>query len=424
MVLTASQTAAFFEHEDQMGIPRETVLQLALEGIVSVTDLAEFNRDSIQRLADNLRVPGGRVPDPNPNAQRGATIPTPSFILSAKSYRRLQVATNLVKYYNDTGRELTAENLQWNHVMKNFEVQWNALLYKKNARPPDVPKINETLPGIEWMEAFKIFLSRVVGVRTIPLCYVIRDEVKVPVVTPPLAPNQPYSNEHGSLQRELIARSSHAHDLFFDDNASVYHYLEEATRSTSYSDFVHLFKSNRDGRGVWFALVRQFASARKCHDEIYQQDRFLRTSTWNDHNNILLESFISQHRNAFVSMQLCAQYVQDQLPDEHSRVRFLLDAIRSSDPRLEAAMSRVHADEGSNGMRNDFEAAAAQLVPFDPVARRHRVAGSKRGQSLNSGTEKGRRSFKRKKKKESALCMDENQILQAEETEEVPSWVG
>ena len=69
MVLTAAQTTAFFEHVDQMGIPHVTVLQLQAEGITSVSDLADFNKDSLQQLADNLRHPGGHVPDPNPTAQ-------------------------------------------------------------------------------------------------------------------------------------------------------------------------------------------------------------------------------------------------------------------------------------------------------------------------------------------------------------------
>ena len=54
MVFTAAQTTAFFEDAAQMGIPHETVLQLVLEGIDTVDDLANFDKDSLQQLADNL----------------------------------------------------------------------------------------------------------------------------------------------------------------------------------------------------------------------------------------------------------------------------------------------------------------------------------------------------------------------------------
>jgi hypothetical protein len=54
MVMTAAQTTAFFENEDQMGIPHATVVQLATEGITSVIDLADFDKESLLQLADNL----------------------------------------------------------------------------------------------------------------------------------------------------------------------------------------------------------------------------------------------------------------------------------------------------------------------------------------------------------------------------------
>jgi hypothetical protein len=141
MVLTAAQTTAFFEDPGQMGIPHEMVVQLALEGIESINDLADFNKDALQQLADNLRCPGGRIPDPNPAAAAGVTIPTPPFVFGAKSQKRLAVACDLVRYYNTVRRPLSAVNMQWDLVMKNFEIQWKVLKDKKDEDEPDVPKI-------------------------------------------------------------------------------------------------------------------------------------------------------------------------------------------------------------------------------------------------------------------------------------------
>ena len=54
MVLTAAQTTSFFENADQMGVQHATVVQLALEGIQTVDDLADFDKEALQQLADNL----------------------------------------------------------------------------------------------------------------------------------------------------------------------------------------------------------------------------------------------------------------------------------------------------------------------------------------------------------------------------------
>ena len=85
MVLTAAQTTSLFENADQMGVQHATVVQLALERIQTVDDLADFDKEALQQLADNLRHLGGRVPNPDPGAAAGSTIPTPAFVFGAKS---------------------------------------------------------------------------------------------------------------------------------------------------------------------------------------------------------------------------------------------------------------------------------------------------------------------------------------------------
>ena len=47
-----------------MSIPHATVLQLSQEGIVSVMDLIDFDKESIKQVAEKLRRLGGRVADP------------------------------------------------------------------------------------------------------------------------------------------------------------------------------------------------------------------------------------------------------------------------------------------------------------------------------------------------------------------------
>ena len=58
---------------------------------------------------------------------------------------------------------------------------------------------------------------------------------------------------------------------------------------------------------------------------------------------------------------------------------YLLDAIDCSNAELQAVMASIRNDAGPGGMRNDFELAAAQLLPADPVAKKRVAAGTKRG---------------------------------------------
>ena len=52
--------------------------------------------------------------------------------------------------------------------------------------------------------------------------------------------------------------------------------------------------------------------------------------------------------------------------------------IQCSDPGVQAAMASIKTDNGLEGMRNNFEATAAHLLPYDPVAKK-RSSGQKRG---------------------------------------------
>ena len=378
MPLTAAQTTAFLENDAQMGIPHATVIQLRQEGITNVDDLTDFDKDTLEQIAANLRRPAGRVQDPTPGAVRGATIPTPSFVFGAKSQQRLVTAAQLVRYYEVVGRPTTVANMQWTQVMKNFAAQWKAMEDKKKADEPDVPKITKALPVIKWTEAFRDYLHRMIGVRTIPLAYVIRTDENVPAITA-IAAGAPHSTEHGSIEEELIARADHTNPLYREDNSAVYYKLEEATRATSYAASIKPYQRTKDGRGAWLALSNQYAGKDKWEAEINRHEQLLHTRQWKGQSNFTLEAFIAQHRNAYVSMQAASEHVTYQLPNEHSRVGFLLTAIQCSDAGLQAAMASIKIDQDPDGLRNDFEAAATHLLPYDPVQKkRSERPGTKR----------------------------------------------
>ena len=127
MVLSVTQTNAFMENGDQMGITHDTVKQLQKEGISVVADLIEFDKSTINQIAANIRRPAGRTTDPTPWAAPGETIHTPHFEFGEKLQKSLVVAAQLLRYYETVGRPTYAANIQWNPEIKNFEVQWKAL---------------------------------------------------------------------------------------------------------------------------------------------------------------------------------------------------------------------------------------------------------------------------------------------------------
>ena len=254
-----------------MGIPHDIVVQLEKEGITTVSDLIYFDEDTFDQIAANLCRPTGRINDPNPNAALRSTIPTPPFVVGAKSQKRLIVAAKLLKYYETVGRPLMAANIQWTSVMKNFDDQKKALENKMKADEPDVPKISKALPVIKWTEAFKDYLHRIIGVREIPLAYIIRPEVAaLPIGA--ISVGSPHSQEHGAIELELIVHASHTHALFQEDNSALYYKVDEATRGTAYGASIKPYQRTKDGRGAWIALSTQYAGVDKWEAEIKRNE--------------------------------------------------------------------------------------------------------------------------------------------------------
>ena len=66
---------------------------------------------------------------------------------------------------------------------------------------------------------------------------------------------------------------------------------------------LRLFKEEKMGGGHWKALTSQYAGKDKWEAEIKHQEQLLHTRVWKGQSNFSHENFISQHRNAYVSLQ-------------------------------------------------------------------------------------------------------------------------
>ena len=153
MVITAAETTAFFSEPGQMALPAATRIAIAQEGLEDLADLVEFDEQSLIQITDNLCRPGGRVPDPNPNASAGMTIPTPAFVFGAKSQLCLKAACDISRYYETIRHDLRSGNMRWNPVIKTFTEHWNSLTARKDSTNPEVTKISKNLHIMKWTEA-------------------------------------------------------------------------------------------------------------------------------------------------------------------------------------------------------------------------------------------------------------------------------
>jgi hypothetical protein len=362
MVLTNAQTTTFFETE--MGIPPATVTQLQTMGIANVEDLRDYDKDLIKNVKEDLRKPTGTMPDPNDPTRVVAQSP---FVLSPVSCKRLETAAHAVRYYEDTNRGISLAMMRWAGPLTLFKQYLTALESMKKDDKPDVPKVTRSLPIGQWSEAFIIHLEKTLGVRDIPMSYLVRPDVAVPAAAPALQAGRPYSDVHGSIVNELVARASHAHTLYDTDNEDLFNLIEEALRGTQYAATLSPFKRRKNGRGAYFAVIAQYVGKDKWLKEVKKQEQFLHNFVWKGNSNLTLESFVNKHRTASVRISQCAEHITYTVPSEEQRVRYLLDGIKTDNAQLLAGIGHVKADDGPTGKLQNFEDMVAYLIPFCPV---------------------------------------------------------
>ena len=123
----------------------------------------------------------------------------------------------------------------------------------------------------------------------------------------------PHSEEHGSIEVEMIYLASHADPLFREDDQLVFFAIEEAVRGTMYAPSIKPFTRNRRGRDAFEAIKGQFAGKDKWLEVKAKAEQVLHSRKWTGTSNYKLESFIAAHRSAYTQLQ----EVKEHVPNYH-----------------------------------------------------------------------------------------------------------
>ena len=392
MVFTPAQLDHFFLNGPQMDLTPAIRARLAAEGLVTVDDFLDFKEAQLEQAIKNMRTSIPGIPaqvDPAGAIVIPAVPPIPPIIVPARSAHRLKIASIAFHYYRDTAREPTPPNMNYSTVLRGFYDEWEAIVTLGKQDKPSVPVLTKPMTPVKWTESMKDCLYRTFGVRKCPLSYVIRDSVAVaPEATVPLLPGFAYSEAAGSVLQEMIARLSHTDPLFKQDNAMVYSLLEEATRNTIYAPTIKPYARTKDGREAWIKIMSSHAGNDKWEQLQKEKLSFLMNTKWNG-KVYSLEKFTGLHRSAYVTLEEAATYVNFQLPNERSRVGYLIDNIQSSDADLKARIATIEAN--INMMRDNFEAAVTYLLPADPYAKSRIGKTSNQRAEISDVTLKGKR---------------------------------
>ncbi len=291
-----------------MALSLRTRLQLVHERITVPDNFIDFDAERLEGIFLNLlKLP--KVPAAGAVAlAAGCLCKIMAYEVLVKSKMRLKGALKIAKFYENVGRDLDPQNMTW-LVIKCFLEQWKALMERKKEDFGPPPKLTKHYPVHKWMESMVLHLGQKVGVCDAPLAYVVWAEAIMPAVPPPFQAGEPHSEEHGSIEGDLVGHMTHNHALCKVDNGSVFNMIESSTQGSDVTSSIAPFRKTCDGRGALNALKTQHARKAIYNCLVKEAEQTLSNKVWNGNTTTTLASHMGAQRKAWITMQECADHV-------------------------------------------------------------------------------------------------------------------
>ena len=327
--------------------------QMIAVGIASFNELVDLNEEDVKNLCKQLR---GGVP------------PTP---VSFAAEKKLKLSVYAAKLYELVGRTVERPLFLTNRL-RYFDSYKEVIDRAGDLDRPETPVVSKKMPIDKALDAFPNVLRSILGVRQVPLSYVIRPawpNNQRPALGAVIN-NRPYSADFDSFQEELIAFCPHDGPGWEEDNATVFQLVSDMVKDSSQASTLQGFKRNRNGRDAYLTLCQHNLSNSTWDDICRKAENTQTMKTWNGKNHrYTLKTHCDHHRDAFNDMMRAAEFTTYQVPDEYTRVSRLLNSIQADHiPAIAAAKTTIQANAT---MRGDFEQTVDFLILNCPKTKQY-----------------------------------------------------
>ena len=156
--------------------------------------------------------------------------------------------------------------------------------------------MSKTVSIVKWFEAYEYHTYQFIVQENSQLTCIIRNNFAVSTVVPTLAIGQPHSIYHESVKLEMMHRLPHSHNIYTEDNMTVYRHIFKENLGTQYTTTISTFKRARNGRGAYLALKYQSAVPACWYQEVKDTTNFLVNRKFTGNTGLSLQEFLNQHR--------------------------------------------------------------------------------------------------------------------------------
>ena len=108
---------------------------------------------------------------------------------------------------------------------------------------------------------------------------------------------------------------------------------------------LQLLQRSQNGRAAYFAIVNQHAGRHVWDKNVKDAMDVLQTRTWSGTTSITLLQHTPMQCKAYIQLTEAAEQVPAEVPGPHQRVTYLLDSLKTVEPKVLAGMAEIEQDE-------------------------------------------------------------------------------
>jgi hypothetical protein len=338
--------------EDILGIGDQAARDaINAQGLDTFEDFLLLEEKDIEDVCSNVRKPGGVIPNPNydpANVVAGvpATIPNPGIQLGHIYEKRLK----LLRYYlhhleriQQTMNPATANVGRLTSCYRLKDTEDNAEDLELPSKLSRIEKVRDVLEDMDN------YLVRKLGSSGLPLAYVVREEVAVPIGA--LDPGYGLP----TISEEMIARGPHSGTHFQKDNNEVWQMICHVTHGGPGWSWVQAHQRACDGRQAYLAIKMHYVGESYSARIRAHADNVIESSYYDGKSrSFTFERYCEVLKSAFTDIETTGEEIS-----ETRKVRKLLQGI--TDGRLASAKSQVLA---TPALKATFESALNFIAQF------------------------------------------------------------
>jgi hypothetical protein len=283
-----------------------TIAALNVQGLDSFTDFLTLTEDDITDICSNVRKPGGTIPNPaydpaNPVAGITATIPNPGTQLGHVYEKRIKMLRYYLFHLERIQRTITPATATVNRLTNCYRLKETEDDEEEVTLPTKLVCIEKVREILEDMDNYLIQKK---GITGLPLAYVVRDTVALPIIDP----------GYGlpSTVEQMIARGPHVGTNYEEDNNMVWQMIRHVTHGGPGWSWVQAYQRTCDGRQAYLSIKTHYLGESYSSRIRAQADSTIETAYYDGKSrSFTFERYCEVLKSAFTDIEVTGEEISE-----------------------------------------------------------------------------------------------------------------